>query len=136
MKKLFLLLTALIVSCSLFADTDNYEVTWDIPGSGLVLNIYVWEGLDTLTAPFFPNTPLDESSSLFQKQVSPYSGLDNITGIADGKTYISVMGQYKKLSNGLLGNTYWATVKNTTSHFRLSNDKAPPEDVENMQIEE
>jgi len=137
MKKLFLLLTAVVISCNLFGDTDNYTITWDIPTElGLTMNVYVWEGLDTLQCPFSDGIQLDESSPYFKKQVNPYTGIDQISGIADGKIYLSIVGQYKKLSNNLLGVTGWAKVRNTNSHFRLSNDKTPPEEKpENVRIQ-
>lgn len=137
MKKLLLGLMAIAVSCSLLADTKNYEITWDLPvESGLMLNVYVWSGIDTTLCPFFPNYPLDQTSEFFRKQVDPSTGLDNVLEAADGSTYFSVMGQYFKPSNNKLGNTAWATVGNTSSHFRLTDDLDPPEDVQNLQVQE
>lgn len=135
MKKLFIILTALVVSCSLFADTTIYTVTWDVPAEqSLVMNIYQWSGTDTTQCPFFEGIPLNESSQYFVKSVDPYTGTDGFVGTADGKTYLSFVGQYKDV-NGLYSQTAWATVGETNSHFRLSDDVTPPEKPANMKVQ-
>ena len=138
MKRISILLIALVISCSLLADTDFYVITWDEPTeTGLVLNLYIWSGADSMTCPFFTNYPLDPSSEYFSKQIGAYQPMGVVSGPADGIQYISVMGQYQRVSNSLLSGTTWATVEgtNNSSHFRLSNDKTIPPDVENLKIE-
>lgn len=127
MKKILILLSALMIGCTLFGDTANYNITFDIPvRTDLKMNIYKWEGKDTLTCPFYAGINLDKTSSFYLKSLSNLDvniGAGIFEATADGdSTYISIVGQYESPS-GLLGESTWATVLGSDSHFLLSKEK-------------
>ena len=127
-KLITILLTAIIISCAVQADTDDYNLFWDISSEPDLaqLHIYKWEGIDTLLCEFFPLMPLDISHTLYFASVNPYSGADLFQATADGdSTYISVMIQYQD-NGGLYGGTGWATVVGSNSHFLISKNINPP----------
>ena len=137
MKKLLVLFLSVIVSCSLLADTDNYDIEWDIPTESDLeyLHLFQWEGLDTTLCPFFDNMPLTITDPLFIISINPYTGENIFQATANGgdSIYISVMAIYQNtIGNYSTNGATWAnTWKNnvlTSGHFKLRK-KTTTEDV-------
>lgn len=132
------ILVLILAGCSLLADSKNYSITWT-PNTDPDMdhyNLYVWSGLDTTQCPYYESMPISPTDATFYKAI-PYTsslGSEAWTGIADGKTYFSVLLQAAD-SSGNRSPAGWAYVKGTNSHFLLSPDLDPPVEPKDAQIE-